>query len=138
LVVEVDAAAAGQQNDLYSELAPQLVALLAMINTPRVVGRRQHMPHAGLQKALARARQMVGKSPLRAWSEIVLEVTPPDLHHDEDPRELRLSGAKALHFVRAHLRIRLGHLELVSSHWRGDPALGIKQTRYRVVPPRAA
>lgn len=114
-----------------------IYALLAMINTPRVIGRRQHMPHAGLQRKLAAARSMVGKYPLQAWHELVLEVTPPRVA-DEEPHETRLTGSKAQHFVRCHLRVRLGGLELVSSHWRGDPALGIKQTRYRVVPPRTA
>lgn len=112
-----------------------IYAYLALINTPRVIGRRQHMPHAGLQRKLAAARGMVGKFPLHAWSEIVLEVTPPVV--DEGEHIAGLTGGKALHFCRAHLRIRLGKLELVSAHWRGDPALGIKQSRYRVEPPRA-
>jgi hypothetical protein len=116
---------------------PFLYALLAMINTPRVIGRRQHMPHAGLQRKLARAKGMVGKYPLHAWHEVKLEVTPPRLDRSAtgEPHETRLTGAKARHFCRAHLRVRLGALELVSPHWRGDPALGIKQTRYRVVKP---
>lgn len=111
-----------------------LYSALALINTPRVVGRRQHMPHAGLQRKLARARGTVGKYPLHAWSEIELDIAPPRLDRSAvgEPHETRLTGAKALHFCRCHLRIRLGHLELVSAHWRGDPALGIKQTRYRM------
>lgn len=31
-------------------------------------------------------------------------------------------------FVRCHLRLVGGALVLVSAHWRGDPALGLKQT----------
>lgn len=102
--------------------------MLAMINSPRVILRRQHMPHAGLQKTLAAARGMVGKFPLLAWTEIILEVRPPDI--DLQDHEASLTGKKALHFCRKHLRIRLGKLELVSAHWRGDPALGIKRSRY--------
>lgn len=108
--------------------------LLAMINTPKVIGRKQHMPHAGLQRRLAATCGLVGKFPLHAWTEILLEVGPPRID-DDGPHEARLTGARALHFCRSHLRIRLGHLELVSAHWRGDPALGLKQSRYRVVPP---
>lgn len=111
-----------------------LFALLAMINTPRIIGRRTHLPHAGLQRKLARSKGMSGKFPLHAWTEIVLEVTPPEMGGEQ---ETRLSGHKALHFVRQHLRIRLGQLELVKAHWRGDPALGIKRSRYRLAPPRA-
>lgn len=114
-----------------------LYAFLAMVNTPRVIGRRQHMPHAGLQRRLAAAHRMPGKYPLHAWHELALEVTPPRLN-DDAPHEARLTGGKALHFVRGHLRIRQGRLERVSPHWRGDPALGMKQTRYRLVPSKAA
>lgn len=114
-----------------------LYALLAMVNTPRVIGRRQHMPHAGLQRRLAASLRLPGKYPLHAWHELALEVTPPT-PDGGTLREARLTGGKALHFVRGHLRIRQGRLERVSPHWRGDPALGIKQTRYRLVPPKAA
>ncbi len=116
-------------------MVPMIYGALALINTPRIIGRRQHMPHAGLQRKLAAARGMVGKFPLRAWTEIVLEVHPPIIAGEQN-HEARLSGGKCLHFCRAHLRIRNGSLEYVSPHWRGDPALGIKQTRYSVIPPR--
>ena len=51
-----------------------LYALLAMINTPRLIGRRQHMPHRGLERDLTRAMKPIGKYPLHAWTEIKLEV----------------------------------------------------------------
>jgi hypothetical protein len=123
----------GSDRIICDQTAALIYAFLAMINTPRIIGRRQHMPHAGLQRQLARARGMVGMYPLRAWQEIVLGVSPPRSEADNEPRETRLTGEKALHFVRCHLRIRLGMLELVTAHWRGDAALGIKQTRYRLV-----
>jgi hypothetical protein len=114
--------------------ARAFMAALAIINTPRIVGRRQHMPHAGLQRELARKYGMVGKFPLQAWTEIKLEVTPPII--EEGVYETHLTGQRALHFCRAFLRIRLGRLEMVKSHWRGDPAIGIRQSRYTVIPPR--
>lgn len=112
-----------------------LLCLLAMINTPRIVGRRQHMPHRGLEKDLLRARPVVGKFPLHAWTEIKLEVSPPRIENS-DVHEAHLTGARALHFCRAHLRIRNGYLEIVRAHWRGDASLGIKQSRYSVIPAR--
>lgn len=118
-------------------LVQQCYALLAMINTPRVIGRRIHQPHAGLQRKVAAAHAMSGKYPLQAWHELVLEVKPPRDESDLDPRKTILTGGKALHFVRAYLRISGGSLQLVSSHWKGDPALGLKQTRYRVIPPKS-
>jgi hypothetical protein len=108
-----------------------LYGLLAMINTPRVIGRKQHMPHRGLEKRLRERNLIVGRFPLQGWTEIVLHVTPPR-QAGEAEHEAHLTGSRALHFVRCHLRIRLGQLELVSAHWRGDAALGIKQSRYRL------
>lgn len=106
-----------------------LYALLAMINTPRIVGRRQHMPHRGLERALSKSLG-VGSFPLRAWTELLLSVSPTEVH--DSSHEAHLTGQKCLHFCRSHLRIRCGRLEIVKAHWRGDPALGIKRTRYRL------
>lgn len=117
-------------------LAAGLMAVLAMINTPRIINRQQHMPHRGLERKLAGSRGMVGKFPLNAWTELKLEVRPPRDATDDGNIEAHLTGQKAFHFCRTHLRVRLGKLELVSAHWRGDPALGIKQTRYAVMPPK--
>jgi hypothetical protein len=113
-------------------LCRRTMAAVALINTPRVIGRQQHMPHAGLQRALARSKGMVGKFPLRAWTEIKLEVRPPV--HAEGFHEARLSGTRALHFCRAHLRVRRGQIEYVTHHWRGDASIGIKRSRYAMVP----
>ncbi len=113
------------------DMRGMVLAMLAMINTPKIVGRQQFMPHRGLERALT--RQMgVGRFPLHAWTELKLSVSKPIEIDDGEPHEAHLTGRRALHFCRAHLRIRLGQLEFVTSHWRGDPALGIKQTRYVV------
>lgn len=113
-----------------------LLPILAMINTPRVIGRRQHNPHRGLEKRLLKSRAVVGQFPLHAWTEIILEVTPPSDEAGEPPREARLTGEKALHFVRAHLRIWDGRLILVQAHWRGNKRLGIVRSRYKLRPPK--
>lgn len=107
-----------------------LYALLAMINTPRVLGRKQHMPHRGLERRLTR-HLGVGAFPLHAWTELVLSVSPTGTHDDQE-HQAHLTGQKCLHFCRSHLRIRCGRLEVVRAHWRGDAALGIKRTRYKV------
>jgi hypothetical protein len=115
----------------YGALVP-LYGLLALINTPRLIGRRQHVPHAGLQKKMAAAKGMVGKFPLRAWTELKLFVSDIGTRADGTVHEAHYTGERCLHFCRAHLRIRNGQLERVKPHWRGNPALGIKQTRYTV------
>lgn len=106
---------------------------LVLINTPKIIGRQQHMPNRGLERRLTRGLG-AGKFPLHAWTEIKLHVAKPIEIDDGEPHEAHLTGRRALHFCRKHIRIRLGKLEYVSAHWRGDPALGIKQQRYSVVP----
>jgi hypothetical protein len=109
-----------------------LVGSLAFINSPRIIGRRQHHPHRGLERELLKHQKSIGRFPLHAWTEIVLDVSPPKEAKGEHDYEAHLTGKRALHFVRAHLRIRDGKLQFVKSHWRGDAALGIKQSRYTV------
>lgn len=107
--------------------------LLAIINTPRIIGRRQHMPNRALERRLTQ-KFGKGKFPLHAWTEIQLSVSKPIEIDDGEPHEAHLTGRRALHFCRAHLRLRNGRIEYVSPHWRGDPAIGIKQSRYAVQP----
>jgi len=105
--------------------------MLLLINSPRIIGRRQHMPNVGLERRLTRGLG-VGKFPLHAWTEILLQVNkPPDID-DGEPHEAHLTGRRALHFCRKHIRIQNGELVYVRAHWRGDPALGIKRSRYVV------
>jgi len=105
---------------------------LAMINTPKIVGRVQHMPHRGLERRLLRNRPNIGKFPLHAWTEIQLKIGDPRDASEDGSVEAHYTGQRALHFCRAHLRIKMGRLEFVKAHWRGDPSLGIKRSRYKV------
>lgn len=109
-----------------------IIGFLAIINSPRLIGRKQHMPHRGLERRLANAKGLVGKFPLRAWTELKLSVADIGNRADGTEYEAHHTGEKCLHFCRSHLRIRNGKLERVSAHWRGNPALGIKRTRYAV------
>lgn len=112
-------------------------ALLACINSPKIIGTRQQMPHRKVERELIKAFGP-GKFPLHAWTELQLKVAKPVEIDDGEPHEAHLTGRRALHFCRKHIRIRRGKLEYVSAHWRGDAAIGIKQTRYRVSPDRQA
>jgi hypothetical protein len=71
-------------------------------------------------------------SPPGEWYEIKLQVTKPRYVDDGAPHADQITGQRALHFVRKFIRIRLGKLEYVREHWRGDPALGVRQSDYRV------
>src|SRR5262245_13627020 len=48
---------------VYAQLA------IILINSPRIIGRKQHMPHAGLERQLTRGLAG-GKFPLHPWTEI--------------------------------------------------------------------
>jgi hypothetical protein len=106
------------------------VLALDLINTPGLIGLRERDPHRGIARKLASLRS--GSYPLRSWSEVVLK------HQTRvaDPEAERLTGTtyhKCFHFVRSHLRhYRDGKVTVIPAHWRGDPALGIKRTRYLV------
>lgn len=126
-------------NDAYQRHALQpnsdewFRAIFAIINTPRIIGRQQHMPHRGLERNLIAKQKLIGKFPLHAWTEIKLSVAPPRDMSRDDPVEAHYTGMVAYHWVRAHLRIRLGQLELVKAHERGNSALGFRRQRYRLV-----
>lgn len=120
-------------NEMLRAVCERATMACILINSPKIIGRRQHMPHAGLERRLTRSFG-VGRFPLHAYTEILLKVSKPPEIDDGEPHEAHLTGRRALHFCRKHIRIRLGKLEYVSAHWRGDPALGIKQSRYKVSP----
>lgn len=108
---------------------------LLMINQPKLLGRRQHMPHRGLERQLLKARGITGKFPLLAWTEIFLDCGSPKFAGGES-HEAHLTGRRCLHFVRAHPRVRRGRFEIVRAHWRGDASLGMKRSRYICRPKR--
>ena len=107
-------------------------AALPLINMPKIIGRVQHPPHAGLQRELVRNKKLIGAFPLHAWSEIKLEVRPPKREGDTT-HEPHLTGEKALEFVRQHIRFQNGRWVQVRWHFRGNPALGIRQRNYKLV-----
>lgn len=105
------------------------ILMLDLINTPGIIGMKQHDLHRGLAKQLSR----IGSYPLRGWTEIVLKTNT--VHARGEPSLTGPAFHKCLHFVRSHeRRYQSGHIALIPAHWRGDPALGIKRTRYRVEP----
>ena len=111
--------------------AYRLYALLSIINSPKIIDRSTHKPSSGLQKRLSRK---AGKPfELLPWHEIFLDVRPPPDGEGHGSNSERLTGPKAFHFCRSFIRIRLGKLERVRAHWRGDPSLGVSQASYRVM-----
>jgi len=107
-----------------------LYSVLSIINSPKIIDRSTHKPSSGLQKRLNRKARTPFE--LLPWHEIFLDVRPPPDGSDHAGSGERLTGPKAFHFCRSFIRIRLGKLEHVRAHWRGDPALGVSQASYRV------
>lgn len=116
-----------------------IVRTIFLINTPRIVGKKVHQPHAGLQRKLAAAQGMTGKFPLHAWTEIKLWCDADDISEIASDKEIEahFTGQRCLHFVRSFLRWRNSKLERVKAHWRGNPALGMRRSRY-ICEPRSA
>ena len=118
----------------YANKMWSLAAYLALINSPKIVQRKLFWPHKRLERELIKAKPLIGKFPLHAYTDIRLKVTKPIEIDDGQAHEAHLTGQRALHFVRKFMRVRFGTLEYVKAHWRGNPALGIKRSRYLVEP----
>lgn len=106
----------------------QLYATLSLINSPKIVGRSEHKASSGLNKFLARKSGTPFQ--LLPWHEIFLDITPPP--EAEMESGTRLSGPRALHFCRQHIRIKRGRLEMVRAHYRGSAEVGIGRANYTV------
>ena len=125
---------AEEANEPVFAFLAQFHAYLALINANRVTSRVAHAPHRGLQRELLKRRGNSGKYPLHAWNTVTLKV-PPILQDmsDEPPGQAGFTGSRVYHFVRAHNRWPGGRRVKVEHHWRGDPSMGVKRTRYALV-----
>lgn len=111
-----------------------LYALLLAINTPHITSRTQHDPHRGLAREVLAHRKLLGIFPLQAWTEITLKPGVIDSEEQHDA-VTGTTGTVALHWTRAHRRRIHGVWTMISDYWSGDGSLGIRQSRYKVVPP---
>jgi hypothetical protein len=90
--------------------------VLAIINSPKIVEQRAHAPHKGLVRQL-RASKYPEITPTEPWHEIKLRITKPEYIDDGEPHADVITGRRALHFCRRHLRVcHSGVLTYVTSH----------------------
>lgn len=101
-----------------------LGAAFYLMASPKVTGYRE----ADVSD-VNRKRMRMGREPLLSYREIVLKVTPGERSAS---RGNGAGAGKALHLCRAFMRVRLGRVEMVRAHWRGDRARGVKLASYRV------
>lgn len=108
-----------------SGIRPVILALLALLNSPKIVKRAP----AKLDK-LNRKREAAGKYTYHPHHTVRINI---------DRKTVRVGdtgggdgASRALHMVRAHLRLWEGRYILVRPHWRGDPVIGIRNTSYEM------
>lgn len=116
--------------EISTALTGLVYAFLAIINTPKIIGRRTNASHKGFASRINRCRGLPGRFPLNAWTEIKLSVATQDETGSPAVEARYVSGKRALHFVRSHLRLWNGTLIFIKSHWRGSSTLGIRRSRY--------
>ena len=112
----------------------RLLCSIGLINTPKIGFRENHRSHRGFAKKLSNRLGRTGRFPLKDWTEITLNVSPPPASGDEREKSGQQGSTRALHFVRAHLRLWNGSFIHVKSHWRGDANKGIRRSTYKVQP----
>lgn len=103
-----------------------LVCVLALINTPRV---SRLIPHP-IDKKLNLARVKRGKIPLLSWSDVTIRPDVgwvPQAVHEEGA-----TGEKRRHHVRTFMRLKMGKVEIVKPHWRGNRDKGYVLHRHVV------
>lgn len=99
-----------------------LGAILALLNTPRLAHVIDH-DHAQLN----RARMRLKRPPILSYKDVRITIDRGDLGIGQQISE---TGGRALHHVRAFLRIQRGRVQLVRPHWRGNPRFGVIKHRY--------
>lgn len=103
-------------------LACTIWCTLALLNTKRLIDVRD----ADLSR-INKARMAHKKPPILQFKMVSINIDRSDfgrsfVKHETDQR--------ALHHVRAFLRLRRGRVELVRPHWRGNPRFGVVVHRY--------
>lgn len=106
----------------FDELSAWVIAALALVNTPRLA----HTRDAELGK-LNRARIKKDRPPILEYKEVSIHVDSGELGN---AFKKATTDGRALHHVRAFLRLRKGKVEIVRPHLRGNPRFGVIVHRY--------
>lgn len=107
-------------------------AALVLINGPGLCPQRKLHHSRPVAKRLG--LRVNGSFPLLAWTELTLRVGEGEQKSWTGGRQGGRTDMMPLHFVRAHRRRINGEWRKIEAFWRGNAALGIKQTRYKVKP----
>lgn len=107
---------------LLDGMLPPILAVMALVNSPKVV-KRGFADQAKINKK----REARGRYRYHPHHTVTLDI---DKKTVRTTAGVGVGASKCLHMVRAHLRLVNDHYVLVTPHWRGDPALGIRNTAY--------
>lgn len=123
--IHADTRKGGQDDEVASGAALVAAAFLTILNAPRGVERVPVEAHRGFARDFRRS----GFGELRDGHVVRIDLTP----HDDAKHGPMQGKGKAFHFCRSHRRLLpSGAYTRVRAHWRGDPALGINRSTYRV------
>lgn len=103
------------------QLIAAVWSAICLINTPRL-SILEPVDLTRLNKARARS----GKPPLLQHKIVRIAIDRGEV----GPSVSLPGGERALHHVRAFLRLKRGRVELVRPHWRGNPRFGVIKHRY--------
>lgn len=106
----------------YEQACAWIWTAIAMINTPRVA----RIESVSVDR-INRARR--NRPPVLSYANVMLTV---DAGEAAQGAQNKLTGKKALHHVRAFMRLKRGRVEIVKPHWRGNPTYGVRLTRHTV------
>lgn len=104
--------------------------IISMIHNPRLVERRPVV----IDEALQRRRDKAGKRRLCDHHEVVIHVTRQEREARQAAENHEKRTGKRLHYVRMFHRLKMGKIERVREHWRGDASRGMsRRSNYKVV-----
>lgn len=123
-----------------AQLAPNAIADIVMetytslffINTPQSLAQETKTLTRNFRRYIAQHSVDSGKIET-SWTALRLKINSATLAACGEDDRIGVFGKKCFHWVRAHLRTRAdGQVVYVSSHTRGDIALGVRRKRYEL------
>lgn len=108
----------------------RVIKAIALLQSPGLLDVSERH---GADEKLQKARIKAGKRPLVDFREVVIHISRQEREARERAADYEKRTGKRLHRVRSFVRMRLGKLERVREHWRGDASNGAVGVRnYRV------
>ena len=115
--------------DFMDNIQHLFAATCSVLTSPKI-----HQVREQKHEALNKSRVKKGKVPILSHKDVI--ITLPKIKYEGGKAvgpagvETRDRRGKVKHFVSFFTRLRLGRIESVSPHWRGDERLGVKLPSY--------